>query len=288
MPSHTFTRLGHWQDSIDTNLLSAEAAKKANSPAEVLHAYDYMVYGYLQTAQDDAARGVLDKTGAVFEEVPLDDRYVVAGAYAAAAVPARYALERGDWARASSIEPVASPAPFVNAIVYFARGLGAARNGDLADARAAHQNLVKLANTPGQSAYWAEQVEIQREVVEAWIELAEGKPDQALASMTASAEREDATEKSGISPGPLAPARELLGEMLLELGKPTEALTAFRATIEKEPGRFRGLFGGAIAAEAAGHPQLAKQYFARLLENCERSAPGRPELAKAKAFVAAN
>ncbi|NNL85812.1 MAG: hypothetical protein HKP27_09180 [Myxococcales bacterium] len=288
MPSHTFTRLGHWQDSIDTNLLSAKAAKKANSPAEVLHAYDYMVYGYLQTAQDDAARSVLDKTAAVFEQVPPDDRYVVAGAYAAAAVPARYALERGDWARAASIEPVASPAPFVNAIVYFAQGLGAARNGNLADARAAHENLSRLADTPGQSAYWAEQVDIQRAVVQAWIELAEGKSDQALASMAATAEREDATEKSGISPGPLAPARELLGEMLLQLGKPTEALAAFRATIEKEPGRFRGLFGGALAAEAAGRPELAKQYFAKLLQNCERSAPGRPELAKAKAFVAAN
>jgi len=286
MPSHTFTRLGHWQDSIDTNLLSAEAALTASSPAEALHALDYMMYGYLQTAQDDAALEVQDRTESI--SVPKDDRYVIAGAYASAAVPARYALETGDWSRAAELQPMSSSAAFVGAIVQFARGLGAARSGNLEVARAARSSLVELERTSGQSAYWVEKIEIQRSVVGAWIEFAEGSTDQAIASMKAAAEREDQTDKSGISPGPIAPARELLGEMLLQAGKPAAALSAFQRTIEKEPGRFRGLYGGAVAAAAASRPELAEKYFSRLVEMCERAKPGRSELEQAKSYLLAN
>jgi len=288
MPSHTFTRLGYWQESIDTNRLSAEVAMKAGSPAEALHALDYMTYGYLQTAQDRAAAEAVMRTRTISTQVAADDRYVVAGAYAAAAVPSRYALERGDWVAARELESVASPTPFVDAIVYFARGLGAARSGEVKKARQELDQLEQAKRAPGQSAYWVEQVDIQRSIVEAWIELAEGEVDRALSTMRATAEREDRTEKSGISPGPIAPARELLGEMLLQVGKLPEALAAFQLTIEKEPGRFRGLYGGAVAAEGAGKPELAKQYFSRLVEICQRSSGERPELQYARSYLDAN
>lgn len=286
MPSHTFTRLGHWQASIDTNELSAEAALAASSPAEALHALDYMMYGYLQTAQDAAAMEVLHRTESI--SVPPDDRYVIAGAYARAAIPARYALETGNWSRAAGLLPMKSSAAFVDAIVQFARGVGAARSGDLEIARTARSSLEKLGRTEGLSAYWVEKIEIQGAVVGAWIEFGEGRTERAIASLEAAAKREDQTEKSGISPGPIAPARELLGEMLLESGKPAAALREFQRTIEKEPGRFRGLYGGAVAAEAASRPELAAEYFARLVEICERSKPGRSELVRAKSYLAAN
>lgn len=289
MPSHTFTRLGYWQESIDTNLRSADSALRAGSPAEALHAIDYMVYAYLQTGQDAAAQEQLARAAEIGPRVDQEGRYAVAGAYAIAAIPARYALERQDWSGAASLTPIEAPAPFIDAIVYFARGLGAARNRDAAAARTELDRLAEARDATGANSYWGQTVEIQRTLVEAWAKLAEGETDRAVETMQSAAEQEDATEKSAVSPGPLAPARELLGEMLLELGRPKEALTAFRATIDKEPGRFRGLYGGAIAAEAAGQPELAREYFEQLLALCEHADPdGRVELARAREYLEEN
>jgi len=285
MPSHTFTRLGHWQESIDTNLRSADSALAAGSPAEALHAIDYLVYAYLQTAQDASANREMKRALEIFEHVTPDDRYVVVGAFAAAAVQARISLERGDWAAAARVSAVETSTPFVEAIVHFARGLGAAHSKDLKIARGAVADLKITEERLSKNAYWAGQVAIQRTIVEAWLMLAEGKNANALTKMREAVVLEDATEKSAISPGPLAPANEQLGEMLLELDQPAEALVSFEKAIKKEPGRFRGLYGGAIAADATGQPRLAREYFTRLVKVCEKADAMRPELIRARAYL---
>lgn len=283
MPSHTFTRLGHWQESIDTNARSADAALHAGAPAEALHALDYMAYAYLQTGRDAAAKEVVDRAAGIEPAVDWQGPYAVAAAYALAAIPARYALERGDWAAAAALEPRDDPAAFTNAIILFARGLGAARNGDPEGARAEASALAAARDQLPESSYWAEQVEIQRMGVEAWAAYASGDTERALDTMRAAADKEDATEKSGVSPGPIAPARELLGEMLLALDRPSDGLRAFEATITEEPGRFRGLYGGAQAAASKGDGEAARVYYTQLVDLCsEAGAPVRPELAVAR------
>ena len=289
MPSHTFTRLGYWQDSIDTNILSAAAARKAGSLFEEFHASDYQVYAYLQSGQDAAARQVVDDAAALLAR-GAGNRTVgaappSAGSYAAAAMPARYALERGDWAAAARLQPQASGVPFAEALTWFARALGAARVGDLATARPAVAELQQAIErlTAAKEAYWVEQVTIQRLGASAWLALAEGKQAEALAAMREAADREDRTEKAAVTPGPLAPARELLGEMLLQVEQPKAALAEFQRVMVKEPNRFRALAGAATAAAAAGNRGLARTLHAQLLAICPRGdAPGRPELEAAR------
>jgi len=289
MPSHTFTRLGYWQDSIDTNILSAAAARKVNAIGEELHASDYQAYAYLQSGQDAAARRVVDslteimsrRAPAVASAAPPP-----AGAYARAAIPARYALERGAWAEAAALEARATPFPYADALTWFARALGAARTRDLPAARAAVAELQKCVDriNQAQETYWLEQAEIQKLGASAWLALAEGKTDEALAAMRSAADREDRTEKAAISPGPLAPARELLGDMLLELKQPKAALAEYQKTMAKEPNRFRALAGAAAAAAQAGDRPAAQQYNRQLLTICPKAdTPGRPELQAARA-----
>ncbi|MFT4585627.1 MAG: hypothetical protein ACI915_004025 [Gammaproteobacteria bacterium] len=285
MPSHTFTRLGHWQESIDTNIRSADAALAADSPAEALHAIDYMIYAYLQTGQDTAAQATVARTEEVFSQVKSDDRYIVAGAYAAAAVPSRFALERGDWAAAKNIQAISSPTPFIDAIVHLARGLGAAHGKDVESTRAAIAGLKASEEKLAKNAYWMGQVAIQRTIVEAWLALAENNPELALSTMRKAAQLEQSTEKSAISPGPLVAAYEQLGEMLLELNQPVEALASFRAAIAKEPGRFRGLYGAANAADAAGLKPAAMSYFAELVSICANADADRRELKEAQSYL---
>jgi tetratricopeptide (TPR) repeat protein len=289
MPSHTFTRVGAWQESIEANLASAAAARKDNAASEELHALDYQVYAYLQTAQDAAAKKVTDEIAAIGARIQIDAPGAaappIAGYFAMAAMPARYALERNAWRDAAALTPRESPFANADAITHFARALGAARSGNPAAAAKDVEKLVSLRDTlqKANDAYWAEQVEIQRRVATAWIALAEGRQDEALATLREAAEREDATEKSAVSPGPIKPARELLGEMLLELKRPAEALKEFETTIKKEPNRFRGLYGAARAAEDAGDRQKARTYFARLVEISQRAdKPGRAELQEAQ------
>jgi len=287
MPSHTFTRLGYWQDSIDANILSAAAAEKGGQVYEQLHATDYEVYAYLQSGQDAKARALVEDAPriAARPNVAAGAAPQVAGGYALAAIPARYALERGAWADAARLQPVPNPAPYVEAISWFARGLGGARAGQVSgvkDVLVELQLRVDRLDTAGEK-YWAEQVRIQKLGVGAWLALAEGRTAEALASMREAADREDRTEKAAITPGPLAPARELLAEMLLQMKQPKEALVEFRKTIAKEPNRFRGLAGAAAAAAQAGDAAAARAYQQQLVSICAKGdTPGRPELDAAR------
>jgi hypothetical protein len=287
MPSHTFTRLGYWQDSIDTNLLSAATAKKNGQVYEQLHAMDYAVYAYLQSGQDEKARALVEDAPrvAASPNVTAGAAPPAAAGYAVSAIPARHALERGAWADAARLTPAPNAPAYADAITWFARGLGAARAGQadvVKEALGELQRRVDSLNQAGEK-YWAEQVAIQRLGVEAWLALAEGRGDAALATMREAADREDRTEKSAISPGPLAPARELLAEMLLQLRRPQDALVEFRKTIAKEPNRFRGLAGAAAAAEQAGDAAAARQFRRQLADVCAKGdTPGRAELQAAR------
>jgi len=288
MPSHTFTRVGAWQRSIDANIASAAAAQTEGATSEELHTGDYRVYAYLQTGQDSAAARLV----AALPEVAarLDPSAITsggsppAGYFAVAAIPARYALERGAWKDAARLDLRPSPVPFADAVTHFARGLGAARAGDIATARAAIEALQRIRKqlTEQGESYWSEQVEIQRRGASAWLTFAQGRQEEGLAEMRAAAEREDATEKNAITPGPLAPARELLGEMLLASHQPGQALLEFEATLKHEPNRFRALAGAARAASEAGDRATSRKYYGQLLDLCAGGdRPGRPELIEA-------
>jgi hypothetical protein len=297
MPSHIFTRLGYWQESIETNRTSAAVVKEELAAANkqgigsssLLHPMDYLMYAYLQLGQDGAAKALLDETNAIAK---LDaDNFV--GAFAFASIPARYALERGQWAEAAglSLHPqdlAWDKFPQAEAVVVFARGLGAARKGDV---EAARQDLDRLpilreAMLAIKQDYWAGQAEIQIKEVEAWIALAEGNDQDALALMREAVALEDATEKNPVTPGPLVPAHELLGEMLLELDMSAEALAEFEASHVIEPNRFRGLYGAARAAELAGEVEKAHTFYEALIALAESADVERPELATAEAFLA--
>lgn len=293
MPSHTFTRLGDWQASIDANIASAAAARREGQTGEELHASDYMVYAYLQTAQDTEARHLVESAVQIFSR--FDPEVLINGAaspssayFARAAIPARFCLERRAWADAARLELHPSPFPYTDAITYFARGLGAAHLKDRAGARSAIDSLERSREKliGMKEAYWANQVEIQRQEVVAWLAFAEGKHEESLAGMRAAAELEDQTEKSAVTPGPLAPAREQLGELLMELKRPSEALKEFELTLVKEPNRFWSLYGTAESAKLVGDRQTAQIYFQKLLKTAERAdQTGRRELAEARREV---
>jgi hypothetical protein len=289
MPSHTFTRVGYWEKSIETNIASAKAAAKDNNASEELHALDYQTYAYLQTAQDQAAKKLVDAIPAIGAKIQLNVAGAAApapaGWYAMAAIPARYALERNDWTAAAALKPSESKFPWIDAVSYFARALGAARSGNPAAAKKDVETLNALAAKlkEAKDAYWTTQVEIQAKAASAWIAFAEGQKDQGIALMREAAAMEDLTEKSAISPGPIKPAHELLGEMLLEAGKPAEALAEFETTTKKEPNRFRGVYGAAVAAEKSNNSAKAKEYYKQLLQICEKGDQGaRPELEAAR------
>jgi hypothetical protein len=289
MPSHTFTRVGLWQESIDTNLASAAAARKDHATSEELHALDYQAYAYLQCARDADAKKTLDRIPTLFPQIAApgagNAAPPAAGYFAAAAIPARYALERNDWDAAAALEVRESPVAWANSVTWFARALGAARSGNPPAAKTAVEKLAQLRDqlSSPNDAYWREQVEIQRRGASAWLALAEGRSSEALTLMREAADLEDATEKAPVTPGPIKPARELLGEMLLELQKPAEALAAFEGTLTKEPNRFRAIYGAARAAEAAGEKEKAKKYYASLLQLADHaSTPPRKELDAAR------
>jgi tetratricopeptide (TPR) repeat protein len=296
MPSHTFTRTGYWQESIDSNIAAAAAARREGQTAEELHASDYEIYAYLQTGQDEAARRVLDSLPEIASR--FDPKAVLSGAggpavgyFALAAIPARYALERRDWKQAVHLPLRDTPFPHTDAMTWFARGLGAARLGQ---APAANESAIALQQirerlSKASENYWAQQVEIQELAVRAWAALADGKKEEALRQMNSAAELEDGTEKSAVTPGPLAPARELLGEMLLEVNEPAQALEQFEATLKNEPGRLRALYGAAHAARFSGNRDTSQRYFREVLKVCGRAdKPGRSEVAEAQRAILQN
>jgi hypothetical protein len=292
MPSHTFTRVGYWQASIDANIASAEVARRDRSTAEELHAYDYQMYAYLQTAQDRAAKALLDGLPTVAARFDPDAIGGAApgsaGVFALAAIPARYALERQAWTEAVALEPHASKFPYAEAMTYFARALGAAHAKDLSTTRSAIDNLQQIRERLAQSgeAYWAEQVEIQRRGATAWLAFAEGRADDAVTEMRTAATREDATEKSAVTPGPLVPARELVGDLLVGMNRPGDALIEYEATLKKEPNRFRTLAGAARAARMSNNEAAARRYYDMLVKMCDKAdSPARAELIEARAFL---
>jgi hypothetical protein len=249
MPSHTFTRVGMWQESVDANRQSMAVALGSGSIAEALHAADYRMYAYLQMGKESEAKAILDSLPLVasrFDPTAITGAAPPsAGFFAMAAIPARWAIERQAWKEAAALEPKASAWPYTEAMTYFARALGASRIGDLAKAQIAIDTLgaIQQRLSAANETYWAEQVAIQHLGAQAWLALAQHREDDALRLMREAATREDATEKAATTPGPLKPARELLGDMLVELKRPAEATAEYRATLMKEPNRRHALRG---------------------------------------------
>ncbi len=287
MPSHTFTRVGAWKESVATNIKSAAEAEKTGGVGEGLHAMDYETYAYLQMAMDKEAKAVLDHA-MMLATAPTAT--VTAGApgantFAVAAIPARYAMERSQWAEAIALKVTPAPAtPYTEAITHFARAVGAARAGkpaaasdDIAQLKALHDREIEM-----KDAYWAEQVDIQRRVAEAWVMFAEGRKEEGVKALAAAADAEDLTDKSAVTPGPLAPARELYGFMLLEAGRAKEALTAFEAVTKKEPNRFLAIYGAGKAAEATRQTAKARGYYKQIVDICKDASADRPELLYAR------
>src|SRR3984893_3137349 len=288
MPSHIFTRLGLWQESIESNLASEAAAQKYNAPGNELHARDYLVYAYLQGAQDRAAKKVID---AAPPPLPKDPQYFN-GLYATGTMSPRYAVERHRWAEAAALTVPPNTFPggryaWAEANIHFARALGASHTGDIDSARKEVQKLESLRDTLIQTneKYWADQVEIQREIATAWLTLAEGKHQEALRQMRHAADHEDSTDKHPVTPGMILPARELLGEMLLELKQPGQALMEFEGTLRTAPNRYNALSGAARAAKLSGNNEKAKSYYTKLLGICDHADGDRPELQDAKSLL---
>ena len=296
MPSHTFTRTGLWQESIDSNIAAAAAARHEGQTVEELHASDYEIYAYLQTGQDAAAQRILDSLPEIASR--FDPKALLNGAggpsggyFALAAIPARYALERRDWKQAVQLALRETPFPYTDAMTWFARGLGAARLGQAAVANESATELQQIREQllKASENYWARQVEIQALEVGAWAALAGGKKEEALSQMKSAVEMEDGTEKSAVTPGPLAPAHELLGEMLLEMNEPAEALEQFEATLKNEPGRLRSLYGAAHAAALSGSRDTSQRLFRELVNRCARAdKPGRSEILEAQRAILPN
>jgi tetratricopeptide (TPR) repeat protein len=280
MPSHIFTRVGRWEASIATNQRAAERAVAAGDPEQEFHASDYMVYAYLQTGQDQAARRAMDSAGRAVG--PIRNAH----AFGFAAMPARYVLERGAWAEAGALTPRETNFPYTEALTHFARAIGLARAGRPEETTADIEALKRIAATlQGRDAYWAEQVDIQRQSAEGWAAFAAGRREDGLGMLREAAEREGRTEKAAITPGPLAPARELLAEALLEAGRHADARREFEAVQRTEPRRFRAVYGAARAAELAGDRVAAQLHYAALLEIAPRPDASRPELELARAFI---
>jgi len=296
MPSHIFTRLGLWNESIDSNLASRAAARErmkrlhpGATSFEDLHAQDYLAYAYLQGGQDAKARAVLDEVSAA----ETFDQQQFAAAYALTAVPARYALERRRWSEAAAltVRPAGFPwskFAYAEAIVWFARGVGAARGGDTAVAREAVDKLAAIQKglADGKSAYWAGQVEIQRLAAAGWLAHAEKKDEDAVRLLRSAADLESSTEKHPVTPGAVLPAREMLGDLLLELSRPADALREYEASLQVAPGRFNGVFGAARAAEISGDRDKARTLYAALVELGKAADPPRAELMTARTFLA--
>lgn len=291
MPSHIFVRVGKWDESINWNKRSAEAALEQSEDKISLHhahAMDYLMYAYLQQGRDENAAEVLDELNSVGT---YESNF--ATAYAIAATHARYLLERREWEKAAEFTlNDHSDFPWKNfpqyeAIIWWARGLGAAKTKDFVTA----QKAVKMLNQFHRQTldkdedYWALLVDAQRKTVKAWILYGQGKYNEALALMHEAADQEDSVDKHPVTPGEVLPARELLGDMLLMREKPEEALAAYNAALEISPNRFNSLFGAGKAAELAGNTDLAKTYYAKLHKIAAPEKSARPQMEHAVSFL---
>jgi tetratricopeptide (TPR) repeat protein len=291
MPAHTYSMLGLWAQSVESNTKSREAAQEQAARLwpgathfAVPHHLDFIEYALLQMGQEQRAKQVRDDNSAI-KKLGLE---IMASYTALAAVPARFALERQAWKEAAVLEPRGSQFPQAEAITYFARAIGAARRGDLA---AADRELVKLKELratleKANQSYWAEQVEIQMLAVAAWIAHANGQKDEALKFMRAAADLEDNSTKHIAMENRLYPMRELLGDLLLQQQQPSQALTEYETSLQSTPNRLRGLYGAAKAAEGAGQQEKAATYFRKLAELTTEADADRVEIREAKAFLA--
>jgi hypothetical protein len=290
MPSHIFTRLGMWQESIQSNLAAAAAAKdyarqtQPNAPTPTpFHMLHFLMEAYLQRAQDREAKSILDELNAI-DKVPdrLGIAVVVAG------IPARYALERRQWAEAASLRPRPSRHFYAEATTYFTRAIGSARSGNTMASKQAVEKLESLRNAAIQKRqdYWAQQIEIQHLAASGWHAHAEGRNDEAVKLLRSAADLEDSAQRHHTARDAILPARELLGELLIEIGQPKEALHEFEAALKNSHHRFNGLYGAGRAAELSGNREKARTYYAKLVGICEKADTERAELKQAKAFLA--
>ena len=277
MPSHIYSMVGMWEESIASNRSALEIQP------DYYHATDFMVYAHLQLAQDSKAKALVDAIAAL----PRQESGSIPGFTAIAAVPARYLLERGDWAGAAALPVVTTGRPQADSLVRFTRGLGMARSGDLAGAKREIQAMQELRTALEKSSqgYWADRTEEQMLAVSAWVALAEGTRDQAMKLMRAAADGEDGSVKHVAMENRLYPMRELLGELLLQQGQAAAALREFEAAVKENPNRYRGLYGAARAAELAGDRPKAVGYYEKLVALTSKADIARPEIARAKTFI---
>jgi tetratricopeptide (TPR) repeat protein len=296
MPSHIFTRLGLWQDSIDSNLASAAAARSyiartvpGAASQDQLHAMDYLEYAYLQTCQEGEAKRVVEEAAAGSKV----DQEVLQAAYAFAAIPARYTLERKRWSAAAALQVRPEGFPwnrfsYAEAITYFARALGAARSGNPSVARREIEKLDAIQKTLAQIQQeydWSSQVKVQRLAALAWTAHAEGDHQGALRWMRSAADLEDQTDKHLVTPGPVLPARELLGELFMELNQPALAYPEFEAVLRNSPKRFNATYGAARSAELSGSRKRASERYSELLQLCGKADVQRLEVQNARAYL---
>jgi hypothetical protein len=295
MPSHIFSTLGMWREAIAADLASdaatkayaartASVANTAANPARY-HSLDFLMNAYLQLGQDKRAKAIVDERNSV-TQLPGD--YRLSGHTAFAAIPVRYAIERGEWAEAAALVPAPSIYPQAEAITWFGRALGAARSNDPVGAR---RNLGELARlraklVANKDEYWVTQVDIYTQATEAWIALAEQRTRRAITIMREAADREDHGEKHVAMENRLSPMRELLGELLLEAGRPEDAQREFAASLQTVPNRFRSLAGAARAAASLRHEEDARAYHERLLALTQDADSERPAMLAARAYLA--
>jgi len=292
MPSHIFSRLGLWQESVQSNLASLEASRKADEQKlggsdHALHAMQFLNYAYLQTGREDDARAVVadairyigDHQADAHQDHDMGEYFQYVQAY----VPAMYALELRDWPGAAALEPLPGAKPWIQGITHWARGIGAARAGQVADARQHAQRFSELVDQIQKSseAEYAAEMDVPGDELRGWVAFADGAMDEALRLMRTAADRQDARGKGEVE----IPAREMLGDLLLLANRPGEALAEYETSMRVDPNRFGGLAGAARAAELAGKPDLARSYYTRLIENCRDGTSARPELRQAQQFV---
>jgi hypothetical protein len=296
MPSHIFSTLGMWHEAIAADLASDAATQAyaartstgssnpAANPARY-HSLDFLMNAYLQLAQDEHAKAIVDERNSVTQ---LQGTYRLSGFTAFAAIPVRYAIERGEWAEAAALTPAPSPYPQAEAVTWFGRALGAARCGDPSAAKRSVAELAPLRAklVAANETYWVEQIDIYQLAAEGWIAMAEHRPRQALTSMRAAAEREDREEKNVAMENRLSPMRELLGELLLEARQPAQAQREFAASLQIVPNRFRSLAGAATAAVMQKHEEDARVYYERLLALTQDADSERPAILAARAYLA--
>ena len=295
MPSHIFTRLGMWQQSIESNRAAHAAAlnyaQKSRGPGsydqETLHTMDYLEYAYLQIAQDGSAKEVVDELIGFRQNEGAN----LAGAYAVAAIPVRYALERRDWSAAAALsEPaIGFPLerfPWAEAMIAYARALGNAHTGNIAGAKAEVDQLQSLEDKlMGNDIYWANQIEVQRLAASGILAHVQGDDKKAIAMVRAAADLDATMDKHPATPSSVLPARELLADLLLELNQPAAALVEYRAMLSTDPNRFRSLLGEARAAKQAGDSVTAHDAYAKLVALSNPLGQARPELTEARSYL---